>query len=208
MVQTFVLIPGAGGDPWYWHLVERELLRRGHEVVAVALPASDDGAGWVEYVDAVVRAAQGRSDIVLVAQSFGGFTAPLVCNRLDVSLLVFVNATIPRVGELPADWGDNTGRWAAQREHLLGLGFAEEAAEDGKRIYWHDVPEALLAEASGRDGRQSATPWGQPLPSASGPLCRFGCSSDGMTVCSRPDSSDASPGSGWALMSTRCAAVT
>jgi pimeloyl-ACP methyl ester carboxylesterase len=39
---TYVLIPGAGGAAWYWHLVERELRQRGHDVVAVDLPADDD----------------------------------------------------------------------------------------------------------------------------------------------------------------------
>ena len=42
---TFVLIPGAGGSAWYWHLVEPELRQRGYEAISVALPAADDSAG-------------------------------------------------------------------------------------------------------------------------------------------------------------------
>ena len=34
-MNTYVLIPGAGGDAWYWHLLEAELRERGHETVAV-----------------------------------------------------------------------------------------------------------------------------------------------------------------------------
>ena len=37
---TFVLIHGAGDVGWSWHLVERELRRRGHDVVAPVLPAT------------------------------------------------------------------------------------------------------------------------------------------------------------------------
>jgi hypothetical protein len=33
-VTTFVLIPGAGGDSWDWHLLVRELEARGHEAIA------------------------------------------------------------------------------------------------------------------------------------------------------------------------------
>jgi hypothetical protein len=34
---TFVLIPGAGGSAWYWHLVAPKLEERGHEAVPVEL---------------------------------------------------------------------------------------------------------------------------------------------------------------------------
>ena len=30
---TFILIPGAGGSAWYWHLVAPKLRQRGHEAV-------------------------------------------------------------------------------------------------------------------------------------------------------------------------------
>src|SRR5688500_7039354 len=86
--MTFVLIPGAGGSARYWYLVEPELRRHGHDVVAVDLPAADDKAGLQQYADTVVAAVGDRTDLVLVAQSMGGFTAPLVCDRLPVSALV------------------------------------------------------------------------------------------------------------------------
>ena len=47
-MTTYVLIPGAGGDAWYWHLLEPELRGWGHDVVAVDLPAGDDWAGLPE----------------------------------------------------------------------------------------------------------------------------------------------------------------
>jgi hypothetical protein len=47
-MATFVLIPGAGSDSWYWHLVEPELRKRGYDVVSMDLPCDDDGAGLAE----------------------------------------------------------------------------------------------------------------------------------------------------------------
>src|SRR6266536_2503612 len=98
-VATFVLIHGAADVGWYWHLVEAELRRRGHDVVAPDLPCDDDTAGLPEYADTVVDAIGGRSDLVVVAQSFGAFTAALVADRLPVEALVLVTGMIPVPGE-------------------------------------------------------------------------------------------------------------
>src|SRR5689334_7012750 len=86
--MTFILLPGAGGDAWQWHLLVAELERRGRAAVAVDLPAADDRAGWAEYVDAVMTAAEGIADPVLVGQSMGGFTAPVVAARRPVRMMV------------------------------------------------------------------------------------------------------------------------
>ena len=59
-VATYVLIHGAGGDSWYWHLVGPQLAARGHDVVAVDLPCDDDRAGLAEYADCVIDAAARR----------------------------------------------------------------------------------------------------------------------------------------------------
>jgi hypothetical protein len=61
--------------------VAPELRERGHGVVAPDLPCDDDSAGLAEYADAVVGAIGARGDLVVVAQSLAGFTAPLVCER-------------------------------------------------------------------------------------------------------------------------------
>ncbi len=110
---TFVLIPGAGGSATYWYRLVEELSQRGREAIAVDLPAADDSAGLAEYADAVVAAIGDRNRIVLVAQSMGGFTAPLVCERVPVELLVLLNAMVPAPGESPGQWWENTGQPAA-----------------------------------------------------------------------------------------------
>ena len=43
-MATFALIHGAGDVGWYWHLVERVLRQRGHDVVAPDLPCDDETA--------------------------------------------------------------------------------------------------------------------------------------------------------------------
>ena len=77
-MATFVLIHGAGDVGRYWHLVEPILLSRGHDVVAPDLPCDDDTATLLDYADVVVEAIGERRNLVVVGQSYGGFTAPLV----------------------------------------------------------------------------------------------------------------------------------
>src|SRR3954468_24320896 len=147
-MATHVLIPGAGGDAWEWHLLARELEARGDEAIAVDLPTGDDSAGWSEYAEAVVAAiGERRRDLALVAQSLAGFSAPLVCDHLPVSLVVLLNAMIPKPGETGNDWWANTGSGAAQRAYLLSIGLSAEDADDPTIVYFHDVSEALVAEA-------------------------------------------------------------
>ncbi|MET0318836.1 MAG: alpha/beta fold hydrolase [Rhodococcus fascians] len=50
-MHTFVLVPGAGGDARYWSRLEPELRDRGHDVVAVTLPASDPNAELADRLD-------------------------------------------------------------------------------------------------------------------------------------------------------------
>jgi pimeloyl-ACP methyl ester carboxylesterase len=156
-MATFVLIHGGGDVGWYWHLVEAELRRRGHDVVAPDLPCDDDAAGLEEYTDTVVDAIGHRRDLVVVGHSIGGFTAPLVADRRPVDELVLVTGMIPRPGERTDDWFANTGwedavRAQAQRDGGL------TGHEDPLIAFYHDVPRALAEEALRRGRRQSATP--------------------------------------------------
>src|SRR5262245_6609085 len=158
---TFVLIPGAGGSAWYWHLVERELRARGHDVVAVSLPAADDTAGLREYAEAVIRATSDRESaiLVLVAQSLAGFTVPLVCQQVSVGLLVLVNAMIPQPGETPGEWWRHTGHAEAKRKQNLRDGRPADADFDLLADFFHDVPRNVVDEAMAQASpRQSDTP--------------------------------------------------
>jgi len=146
---TFVLIPGAGGSAWYWHLVESKLRQRGYEAIPVALPAADDSAGLTDYAAAVVRAVGKHKSrrLVLVAQSLGGFTAPLVCEQIPVSLLVTINAMIPKPGETPGKWWKDTGYYEAKREQNRHDGRDADAPFDPLFEFFHDVPQPVIDEA-------------------------------------------------------------
>jgi Alpha/beta hydrolase family len=82
-MSTYVLIPGAGGAAWYWHRVVPLLQQAGHETIAVDLPGDDPQAALPEYTGLVIDAIGARDDVVLVAQSLGGFTAPLVAAKVQ-----------------------------------------------------------------------------------------------------------------------------
>jgi pimeloyl-ACP methyl ester carboxylesterase len=97
-MAIFTLVPGAGGVAWYWHRVVPLLEQAKHEAIAVDLPGDDVQAGLSVYAQRVLEAI-GTREVILVAQSLAGFTAPLVCAKARVRVLVFVNAMIPVPGE-------------------------------------------------------------------------------------------------------------
>jgi len=162
---SFVLVPGAGGDAWYWHLVAPKLEEQGHEPIPVNLPAGDKRAGLLEYTAAVVGAMSGRDPkrIAVVAQSLGGFTAPLACENVPVALLVLVNAMIPKPGETPGQWWGNTGHAEAKRKRNLRDGRRADAPFDPLVDFFHDVPQSVIDSAWARgEPRQSDTVFGSP----------------------------------------------
>lgn len=138
-MKTFVLIPGAGGAAWYWHRVSPLLVEAGHEVIAVDLPGDDPNAGLHAYADLVVGAIGPRRNVVLVAQSMGGFTAPLVAARVPIDMLVFVNAMIPLPGETPGAWWGNTGSSEARKAAAARQGYSADFDLD--TYFLHDVPK-------------------------------------------------------------------
>ena len=157
-----MLVPGAGGHTWYWHRLVAELERRGHRAVPVELPAADETAGLAAYADTVVAAIGGPLPVVLVAQSMGGLTAPLVCERVPVELLVLVNAMVPRPGETGGEWWTVTGQGAAAAGYLAELGLPPRA-----RRRRHLLPRR--ARRRGRSGKeqplaQSGRPFEDPWP--------------------------------------------
>jgi pimeloyl-ACP methyl ester carboxylesterase len=160
-MATFVLVPGAGGDTWFWHRLVPELEARGHVAVPVGLPTANDSAGLAAYADAVVAAVGDVAPVVLVAQSMGGLTAPLVCDRLDVELLVLLNAMVPRPGETGGDWWTVTGQAEARAEHLRRLGIQ---GDDDAVTYFHDVPADVTAVAMTQPLVQSMRPFEDPWP--------------------------------------------
>lgn len=122
-------------------------------MIAPDLPCDDDSAGLKQYTDVVVKAIGFFTDIVVVAQSLGGFTAPLVCERVPAELLILVAAMIPAPDETGNAWWTNTGYPKSDRPF------------DVKEIFFHDVPPDVTAEAFRRgEKEQSHTPMNEPWP--------------------------------------------
>ena len=153
MTTSFVLIPGAGGMAWYWHRVSPLLERTHRKAIAVDLPGDNESMGLNDYAEIVVHAIGERSNVVLVAQSLGGFTAPLVCARVSVRMLIFVNAMIPRPGETAGAWWDNTGAVEARVAAAGDGGYSSDF--DPHTYFLHDVPEAVLRTGPGRPREQA-----------------------------------------------------
>jgi len=162
-MATFVLIPGAGGVAWYWHRVVPLLEDAKHQAIAVDLPGDDERAGLSVYADRVVEAIDGHRDAILVAQSLGGFTAPLVCERVPIRMLVFVNAMIPLPGETAGKWWDSTGAIAARTVAAHHGGYSARFNE--ATYFLHDVPKEIVTEGEQHQRSEADIVFAEP--------CRF-----------------------------------
>jgi pimeloyl-ACP methyl ester carboxylesterase len=147
-VTTFVLAPGAGGNASYWCRLVPELERLGHRALAVDLPAADPEAGLAAYADTVVRAAttalgEEPAPLVLIAQSMGGLTAPLVCDRLPVRRAP-VRGPVA-AGPLARRAHPGAGR---PRRPVLPLKFQRRVAADRLGVGVDEVPGGHLVALS------------------------------------------------------------
>jgi pimeloyl-ACP methyl ester carboxylesterase len=158
-VATFALLHGAASDSWYWHRLIPELKARGHDAIAPDLPVEDGEAGFSEYADVVVEAIGDNRELVVVAQSLGGFTAALVCERVPVDLLVLLNAMVPAAGETAGEWWGNTG-WS---------GPAMDSVEETRKVFFHDLDPDLADETMKHGRDQSGAPFEKPYPLAAWP---------------------------------------
>ncbi|MFX4273378.1 alpha/beta hydrolase [Propionibacteriaceae bacterium Y1685] len=168
MTSTFVLIHGAGDIGWSWHLVAEELRTRGYEVLAPDLPSDDETLTLTDYADSVVaaveQAAISTTNLTVVGHSFGGFTAPLVADRLQADVLVLLAAMVPQPGEPPEQWWDNVGFAEAvriQAERDGGL----TGSDDPYEAFFADVPRELAERAMANErAHPSSTAMAQPWP--------------------------------------------
>ena len=162
-----VLIPGAGGRGWVWHLVEADLRRRGYDAFAVDLPAADESQGLPGYADAVVSAirerairerAAGDAPVTIAAYSLGAFTAPLVWQQVPARRVILVNAMVPQPGETPGAWWDNVGWEQARTAAARRNGYSPDFDLD--TYFMHDIPADLRELMAGHDAPQSGGPFG------------------------------------------------
>ncbi|SDG70603.1 alpha/beta hydrolase [Pseudonocardia oroxyli] len=156
-MATFLLIPGAGGEPWFFHRVEPELRARGHDPVAVDLPADDESLDWPDYVALALKALGDRPSPVVVAQSMGAFTGALIAAEIPVRHLVLLNPMIPAPGETAGQWWEAVGQEQARRE-------AGYEGFDMERDFLHDIPDFLRADLLAGGRPQSDRSFAAPYP--------------------------------------------
>ncbi|MBC7518990.1 MAG: alpha/beta hydrolase [Microbacteriaceae bacterium] len=155
-MTTFALIHGGGSTAWDWHLVSPRLHSAGHRVVAVDLPIEDATAGLNDYVhtvmDAVFAEVSNAEHVIVVGHSLGGFTAPLVAEKLHADGLVYLAGMIPAPGETFEQWWHNTGH------------DRETVSADTDEALFNGVPEHLAREAKALERHQQGAWMSRPWP--------------------------------------------
>ena len=143
-----VLLPGAGGGGWIWHRVVPLLQDAGHTAVAVDLPAADESAGLAVYTELVLDLVGDRRDVLLVGQSLGGFTVPMVADRMvrrgtPPVGIVLLNAMVPAPGETPSQWWENVD---SERYRLAAAAEGGWTTDIDLDVYFlHDVDPEVAA---------------------------------------------------------------
>ena len=161
-MATYLLVPGAGGMSWYWHLVEQRLRAAGHHAIALDLPADDPNAGLSAYIELAAAAVEGHNGVVVAAQSMGAFTAVPLCERIQAERLVLLNAMIPAPGEKADDWWENTGSEEARRAAARANGYPEEFELDA--YFLHDVPREIAEAGAEHQRDEAAIAFAEPCP--------------------------------------------
>lgn len=159
-MARFVLIPGAGGEAWVYHLLVEEFERRGHEAIAVDIREDDPKLGLEDYAQQVLDAVDGDPETVVVAQSMGAFTAPVVAERTPLRALILLNPMTPVPGETPGEWWEATGQPQAREAADRAAGRDTEFTVETH--FFHDLPDAVRATAAQGGRGPSATPFDQP----------------------------------------------
>jgi pimeloyl-ACP methyl ester carboxylesterase len=166
-MTTFALVHGAWQSARCWTPTAELLRAAGHDVVAVDLPAENPAAGLVDYAATVLEALSDHADdddLVVVGQSLGGLTIPLVAAARPVRELVFLCAFVPLPGvaltddllALPDTFAPG---WPELAAHQVGHGDGSTSwpVAAGIEALYHDCAPALAAEAGGWLRRQH---WG------------------------------------------------
>jgi pimeloyl-ACP methyl ester carboxylesterase len=108
----------------------------------------------------VIEAAIGdHREVIVVAQSLGGFSAVMACARTPVRRLVLVNAMIPSPRETPGEWFVATGADAARRRAAEAGGYAPEF--DADTYFLHDVPTSVTTNGESHAREEAEIVFGQ-----------------------------------------------
>jgi hypothetical protein len=172
-MASFVLIPGAGADPRVYGATVQALGALGHDAIAPPLPLDDRSARPSDHAAAVAAAVPRGADVVLVAQSLGAFTGPLVAAAVPVAQLILLAPMIPRPGETAGEWWGNTGHAEAipgilERHGPMSTWGPDAIAE----VFLHDVDPAVARDNERFNGAPGEGMFAEPWPLAAWPDVR------------------------------------
>ena len=95
----------------------------------------------------------------MVAQSMGGFSAVMACDRVPVGGLILVNAMVPAPGETPGEWWAATGAIDARIAAAEAGGYDTEF--DLEVYFLHDLPQEEASAVLANPGNEVDVAFGQ-----------------------------------------------
>jgi pimeloyl-ACP methyl ester carboxylesterase len=112
----------------------------------------------------------GQAELVVVAQSIGAFTGPLVADRVPVEMLILLAPMIPRPGETAGEWWANTGHAEAiavvlERHGPMSAWGADAMAD----VFLHDVDESAVRDSESLSGEPGEGMFTEPWPLSAWP---------------------------------------
>jgi hypothetical protein len=113
----------------------------------------------------VAEAVPEGGEIVVVAQSLGAFTGPLVATRVPVAQLILLAPMIPAPGETAGEWWENTAHAEAIGDRLERHGpmpaWGPDAFAD---VFLHDVDPEVAHENERFNRPPGAAMFSEPWP--------------------------------------------
>jgi pimeloyl-ACP methyl ester carboxylesterase len=165
----FVLVHGSYHGGWCWDFLVPELERLGHRSIALDLPISKPNAGARDYADAVVAAAAGLDEPIVVGHSMGGLVIPLVPAARPVRRLIFLAAFLPLPGTSTNDQRASepidgttpptTAEWTSLGDDVWMVG-----PNTAREVFFHDALPETAAWAVARLRPQAYHVMGEPSP--------------------------------------------
>jgi pimeloyl-ACP methyl ester carboxylesterase len=162
-MTSFALVHGAWHGGWCFDRLAEELRARGHDAVAPDLPCEDTSAGADDYARIVADAAGDAEDVVVVAHSLGGLTAPLVAVHRPVSRIVLLCAFAPEPGISMLD--------QIRRESPFVSDYDDAMASDAEgRTLWTDESRFIEVVCGQADPVDARAAFARLRPQARGPV--------------------------------------
>ena len=172
-VTVFALVHGAWHGAWCWELLAAELQGLGHQTIAMDLPCDDASKTFRSYatlISQIIDDDAPGEEVVLVAHSTGGLSAPLVKPRTPIRRLVYLCALVasPRLSFIDQLTEEPE---MINSDYLAGMSPADPQMRSqwvdqdlARTILFDDCDLATSQAAFDRLRPQALSPYGEPCP--------------------------------------------